>query len=415
MPNGRLRPLDIGRVAKSRLDDASIRSEIHIDEQGKYVRYGERAITAKLESLNSLLYEPSPKLWLRDPDRLGLMAAPGLNLTRENLLAGLIANALHACVRVMDIGEATLRQIDIRIAHPVWPANVAKDANAAIARICAQAQRMVFDREWATVTVTQLESHTRTPGTATKSPADVVEPIAAAVELLPSAENVRRVCAVIDVGAGTTDIGLFQAVAPDSASMVRGKLYPLGEPVSVFKAGNVVDEIVLEMLRSRATRPESAAFEDVKARIRQVKETLFHDGFVQELGVTIRLEDLRVHPDVKLMAREIRNALEATVQKSCKEIVRYMDARTHYISKLEVVMAGGGANIDFIRKVVEKPFVLDGKTLKVSINSSEIDEELDFYGAGRERMAVAMGGARSEYDLLIHQMAPQTRISRGPL
>ena len=242
MPNGKLMPLDIGRVAKSRLDEASIRSEIHIDEHGKYVRYGERAITAKLESLNSLLYEPSPKLWLRDPDSLGLMAAPGLNLTRENLLAGLIANALHACVRVMDIGEATLRQIDIRIAHPVWPANVAKDANAAMARICAQAQRMVFDREWATVTVTQLESHTRTPGTATKSSADVVEPVAAAVELLPSAENVRRVCAVIDVGAGTTDIGLFQAVAPDSASMVRGKLYPLGEPVSVFKAGNIVDE-----------------------------------------------------------------------------------------------------------------------------------------------------------------------------
>ena len=415
MPNGKLKPLDIGRVAKSRLDDASIRSEIHIDEQGRYVRYGERAISARIGSPNAILYEPSPKLWLRDPRSLSQYAAPGVSLTRENLLAGLLANALHACVTVMDIGDATLRQIEVRIAHPVWPADVASEANAAMSRISAQAQKMVFDREWATVTVAELEAHTRTAGTALQAQVDVVEPVAAAVELLPSAENSRRVCAVVDVGAGTTDIGLFQAVAPDSASTVRGKLYPLGDPVSVFKAGNVVDEIVLKVLVSKAKRADVAAVHDVKARIRQVKETLFEQGFVQELGVNVSLEEMRSHADAKLMAHEIRAALESAVQQSCKPIVGFMDARTHYVTALELVMAGGGANIDFIRKAVEKPLMLDGKQLKVVITETQPDRELNLFGAGRGRMAVALGGARPEYDQLIHQMAPMTRIVRGRL
>lgn len=415
MPSGKLKPLDIGRVAKSRLDEASIRSEIHIDEQGRYVRYGERAITARQESPNALLYEPSPKLWLREPQLLKQFAAPGVNLTRENLLAGMLANALHACAKAMDIGEATFKQIEIRIAHPVWPSDVATEADAAIARISSQAQRMVFDREWATITVAQLEEHTRTPGTSTHSRVDVVEPVAAAVELLPSAENVRRVCVVVDVGAGTTDIGLFQAVAPDSASTVRGKLYPLGEPVSVFKAGNVVDEIVLNVLQAKAVRIDPVALQDVRARIRQVKETLFKDGFIQELGVKVNLDDVQNHEAAKQMAKEIRAALEGVVEKSSYTILGYMNALRHSVSELEIVMAGGGASIEFVRNVVGKPFSVDRRYLPARITETDADAELDLFGAGRERMAVALGGARSQYDDLIHKQVPIRRISHGPI
>lgn len=415
MPNGKIKPLDIGRVAGSRLDDASIRSEIHIDEHGRYVHFGERAITARRTSPSFLLYEPSPKLWLKDPRRLEERAVPELALTRENLLAGLFANVLHACISAMGIGDATLRQIDVRIAHPVWPSDIASLANAAIGRISAQAQRMVCDREWATVTVAQLEVYTHNPGIKVQSQADVVEPVAAAVELLPSAQNVRRVCAVVDVGAGTTDIGLFQAVAPDATLTVCGKLYPLGEPVSIFKAGNVVDEIVLDLLQSRAARSNAEATQDVKARIRQVKETLFQDGYIQELGVNLQLEDVKSHPAAKLMAREIRSALDSAVQRSSREIVQFMDSKTHYVGKLELVMAGGGASIDFIRKALGKPLDIDGKYLPVELTEAESDSELELFGAGRGRMAVALGGARVEYDNLVHKKAQVTRISRGSL
>ena len=75
LPSGKLKTLDIGRVTKSRLDDASIRSEIHVDEHRRYVRFGERAVVARKDTGTPSLYESSPKLWLKEPDRLGEAAA----------------------------------------------------------------------------------------------------------------------------------------------------------------------------------------------------------------------------------------------------------------------------------------------------------------------------------------------------
>jgi hypothetical protein len=45
------------------------------------------------------LYEASPKLWLKEPGRLGDEAAPGLGVTREQLLAGLLG--VRDCVRLL--------------------------------------------------------------------------------------------------------------------------------------------------------------------------------------------------------------------------------------------------------------------------------------------------------------------------
>jgi hypothetical protein len=103
---------------------------------------------------------------------------------------------------------------------------------------------MAFQRDavkWGTVPVSTLLEHVRSAATPRRDGVDVVEPVAAAVELLPSEENLVRICAVVDVGAGTTDIGLFQSVEPDIASSVRSKLYPMGQASSVFQAGNDID------------------------------------------------------------------------------------------------------------------------------------------------------------------------------
>jgi len=415
MPNGKLKPLSIGHAARSQLDDASIRSEIHIDAAGKYVRYGERALVEKIKSSAALLFEPSPKLWLAEPSLLGLPAVSGLTLTRENLLTGLLANALAACIKANDVSPATLRQLDVRVAHPVWPANVEHPANAAMSRILGKALRMAFEADWATVTVAKLVTHTQAAAVSIRSKVDVVEPVAAAVELLPSTENARRVCAVVDIGAGTTDIGIFQAVAPDSASTVRGRLIRMGEPISVFKAGNLIDNIVMDVLRTKARHPDKLAVEDVRARIRQVKETLFKDGVVQALGVDVHLDDIESHPEARSMARDIRSEFEAAVYRNSSPIVGLMDARTHYVRRLELVMAGGGASMAFIRNALERPFVLDGKHLAVDVVEAAVEVGLELFGADRSRMAVALGGAREEYDELIHCSVVPNSIRLGPL
>lgn len=415
MPNGTLRPLDIGRVTKSRLDDASIRSEIHVDAQAKYVRFGERAVIARKAHTDHLLYEPSPKLWLTRPTELNEPAAAGLRLTRANLLAALLANAIAASAEAAGISGATASRIELRVAHPVWPAGVADHANAALRTICGQARRMAFEREWGTVTVSTLEAHIAVGATPTSDAVDVLEPIAAAVNLLPSIDNVRRACAVIDVGAGTSDIGLFQSVSPDPDSNVSSKLYPLAQPRSVFKAGNLIDTIVLDLLIARAARPSRLRVEDVRSRIRQVKEALFRDGFVQELDADLQIEDLQSHPDAKAMAHEVRAALEAAVLEGASWISEVMNAPTHSIQHLDVVMAGGGGSIEFVRKAIEKPMNVNGKRLQVRIADATADPRINLFGAGPGRMAVAMGGASEAYDTLVHQMKKPVRYSSGRL
>ena len=78
-------------------------------------------------------------------------------------------------------------------------------------------------------------------------------------------------------------------------------------------------------------------------------------------------------------------------------------------------MAGGGAAIEFIRRALEVPLTVDGKELPVSILVAPAEPGIDLFGAGRDRMAVALGGARLEYDELIHRPPRLDRISMGPL
>lgn len=414
-PNGRLKTLAIGLVTKSKLDDASIRSEIHVDEHRRYVRYGERAFVARRDVDPAALYAASPKLWLKEPGRLAEEAAPGLGMTREQLLSGLLAYAVRAAADADGIGESTLKGLDIRIAHPVWPVQVKAAANEALARMTARARQMAFQREWGTVPVRTLLEHVKVPAMPRHAAVDVVEPVAAAAELLPGADNLVRMCAVVDVGAGTTDIGLFLSVVPDGSSRVRSKLYRAGQPVSIFKAGNVVDEILLKLLEARAKKPSAVALADVSARIRGVKETLFRDGLIQELGCDVHLKDLQSHPEATAMAAEIRAELLRLVRDNAKTITEWLNKPAHSIRCLDVVMAGGGGTIDFVLKAINNPIPIDQLMLPVKVTIPEARPGINMFGATRGRLAVALGGASEDYDALVHEQPAVTTIRRGSL
>jgi hypothetical protein len=410
--------LAIGRVTKSQLDDYSIPSDIHIDNQKGHVSYGEHAIIASKKSPHSLLYESSPKLWLKEPWLLGEPAAEGVSIAREELLVGLLANALRACFDVMGNQEETFRSNEVRISTPVWPSDIAEEAEAAIDRISARAQQIVFGRKkWSKISVESLKKLTKTCQSVSASDAEkrgslkkVVEPIAAAVTMWYPMQNSRRVCAVIDVGAGTTDIGLFVSVEPDidAKKEVLRKLLPQGEPISVFKAGNAIDDIVLSLLKKKAPKASPTELADVKARIRRVKEILFKNKIIQELSVALELKEVRNDAAAKSMAKEIRTHLENLIIKNKKNISDLVLV-SNSSAKLEIVMAGGGGLIDFIRDAVSQPFTLDNQKLPVDIQYDAAYENTNYFGAGLMRMAVAFGGASSEYDKLDSEMKTATR------
>ena len=58
------------------------------------------------------------------------------------------------------------------------------------------------------------------------------------------------------------------------------------------------------------------ALADVKARIRGIKESLFTDGYVQELGTDVQLEDMQSHPEAKSMARAVRAEIERAAEST---------------------------------------------------------------------------------------------------
>jgi molecular chaperone HscA len=274
---------------------------------------------------------------------------------------------------------------------------------------------MAFRREWGTVPVASLQEHVRVQASQSSSSVDVVEPVAAAAELLPSAENLVRMCAVVDIGAGTTDIGLFLSLIPDSVSSVHTKLYRIGEPISVFKAGNLIDDIVLRIAQTRAKNSTALALADVRARIRGIKETLFRDGLVQELGCDIELKDLRAHPEARAMAKEIRAELVRLVQSNEKAVMDWMNKPVHAVHRLDVIMAGGGSGIDFVLSAIDAPIPIHQKLLPVKITIPGDRIGIRTFGASRGRLAVALGGASIEYEELLHEQPRVTTIRRGSI
>lgn len=399
--------LPIGLVTGAQsIDEASIRCEIHIDADGKNLKYGEHAFIARAKLAPTKYYESSPKLWLLQPDNLDKPAFPGLSVTRRELMTGLLAYGISgAKVALVKYKIATaLEESDIRIAHPVWSDGIAKKANRELLRIGFAASKMADAGELGEIPLSTLTSYFDPPHfTDSLQPtSDVVEPIAAALELLTRTVNVRKICAVVDVGAGTTDIGLFVSVVTATRA---DRLIPLSSTRSVFKAGNEIDKVLYRLLSETSGTKNKLRLYDVQTRIRQIKEFLFTNGFVQELGVRITLDDIESDPEIKMMAVEIRSCLEQLVQTNAAKILGF-----YRESQIEIVMAGGGGTVNFIRNILSKKVYADDQPIHIYIASQEGTRQLTF-GASHQRLAVALGGANIHYDSLRHELEKLTSIS----
>lgn len=404
--SGRRQVLEIGRLTDSKsIDGASMRSEVCLDADGKTVRFGERAYEARLRSPRPLFYEASPKLWLKEPSKLRIPVIPSSDVTRWDLIAGLLAYGLFAAIEGGWKGSGQIRSSDIRIAHPVWPNDVSVAANRALLELGLVAAEMAGLGDWGVTTTEILRSYTANSTNETlPSHADVVEPIAAAVELLPDDSNVRRLCAIIDVGAGTTDIGLFQSLIPDASSSKNQSLIPLGETRSVFLAGNEIDRVVLRLCLEKAKAISATDRIDIQSRIRFLKESLFKDKIIQPHGITLTLDQLENAPEIRTMAKTVRSELQSLINSNVSGVSNWLSGLKHTTGKLAIVMAGGGAELEFLRRELSSPIAVGAWTVPVIVTSpSAPRQKTNMYGASYSRLAVALGGADELYDTVRHE------------
>ena len=291
--------LPIGQVTPVQsIDGASIPSAFCIDKDLETVRFGQHAYEANLRG-NELAYSvTSPKRWLTEPALLDQKVHPKLPVTRRDVLTGLMAYALFSATETgaWTVPE-TPEDADVRVAHPVWPVGIKQDADRALGEIVWMAVNMASAGDWGVTTADVLCSWTNPSDPDEVRPlkrfeTDTIEPIAAAVELLPNTGNERRVCLVVDVGAGTTDIGIFHQLSPDRRTAKGDRIIPAGPATSVFKAGDEIDRLLLKFMRNTNPRRFDANQARINSEIRFQKESLFKSGRLQLVGIELTLADL---------------------------------------------------------------------------------------------------------------------------
>jgi len=188
----------------------------------------------------------------------------------------------------------------------------------------------------------------------------------------------------------------------------------LNPPVSVYKAGDTIDEVVYELAKARFAKSKKQALAEFVVDIRRYKEELFKNKSIRLPGSAgnLTLEDVESSPPIRKMAHDVKIAVRELLTASRIPWQRDRDKR------LDIIFAGGGADIGFLRKAVE-----NGAKEALPLVSRKIVEAVTppkfEVAAGRPRMAVALGGTfpraewptgRSRQPIPIPGLAPLTKV-----
>jgi hypothetical protein len=205
----------------------------------------------------------------------------------------------------------------------------------------------------------------------------------------------RSLLAVVDVGAGTTDFGLFALRRGQDDEM---RVWELARGSQVLRqAGDTLDDVLASMIQQRiGATPNSDIERRTRAKIqnerRFLKEELFATGAAvhttdEDQDVRVTLDEFLDEPSVKKFSHELEKRFEDSLSAVNADNVQNSVGRA-----IQVVLTGGGARLPMVRALLNpkggrhpcKEFVVDETDLLA------IDRELP---AVFPQMAVAIGGA----------------------
>jgi actin-like ATPase involved in cell morphogenesis len=222
----------------------------------------------------------------------------------------------------------------------------------------------------------------------------VFEATAAAACRLVGHDGAGAHAAVIDMGAGTTDIGGY------SVTQSGGVEEMIGVQRTLDIAGDTFDRVLMNLImkKARHVRGEKARglfWRALVPQIRALKEAIVADGFctLDEGGKTIKvkLKEMMGRPDFKKAMKDIDAAYLAALDEISGAALQ---AGHHEIA---IVLAGGGANYPFLQALAARPKPAKGK---VRINVQPLVPDWAKGGMFDERLAavfpqlsIAIGGA----------------------
>lgn len=394
--------LELGEAFRSSIDRASIPSAIFIDALGSRISFGEEALKRGLRGEKSLLFEMSPKRWMTNdsPSMLDKKLFPSTELTRKHLLAGLLAQAFSATATSTGLSKSELLKIKTRVAHPVWSSGAQESLKKHL-RLITEMGHHLLGITNQPISPNDLLKVINSSSRKTFAPYffDVEEPVAAALQLFENSDNSREICVVIDVGAGTTDLGIFLSLTPDESSIGhRRKFIQAASPRSIYMAGDLIDEEVINLIRYRARNLNNDSLQDLQRRRRNIKETIFSRAKkVFEAGVEVTLGELEKQARIRRMQEELASSFIDLIREASSFVQPFVEASSHRVDCINVVFAGGGGNIGFLRQAIGKTAELTNRrSVPIVIRpATSVDRTLP---AAIERLAVAMGGTTPEDD-----------------
>lgn len=212
---------------------------------------------------------------------------------------------------------------------------------------------------------------------------------------------------VLDIGAGTTDLGTYlSARRPDGGYRILSKVETL------IIAGDDIDRVVLDELVSRSrlsTSEQDWLWRKLQPEIMTIKERLFNQG-----KVAVTIEDIRTQCTVAdiVKSREYQT-LAKSAAKGFQRLHSDIAARAKKAGVEEIlgVSAGGGGQLPFVKSI----FAAAGKKRPHGRRFRPmphlpglVGRAVSYGGVGGsfQQLAIALGAAAAPTDFLMHNAVP---------
>lgn len=301
------------------------------------------------------------------------------------------------------------RMIPRRFARPAWDQERSQNAKAFMVEVletgCIIADQ--FKGKWKDglplddVRALLNELATRTDGCVPPKVVleDVLEATAAANAVTGGLEDIqgRRLLAVVDTGAGTTDFGVFVVRQAVDGSTGIAEIVACQQVLR--QAGDTLDEALAQMLLEKISAAEgSDTYRREKVTIenrrRALKEELFGRGALvyrstNDVDISIELEMFLACDAVKSFGEHLRKKFQASLAGISAETVAARGGQ------VQVIFTGGGATLPMVTSLIEPGLPLH-PCRRVDVDQdwlSQIDDDLPVIFP---QLSVAIGGAFPE-------------------
>jgi hypothetical protein len=321
------------------------------------------------------------------------------------------------------------RYVKRRFARPCWPNEAqTKWADRLMRGLLADAQILAdtFHNQWkGGIDVARLKAALIQVKALDKRPDYLIdmgipEPVAVAAGAIADSANLRDAFMVVDVGAGTTDFGLF--ISTHNRELDVTKVFQVPASIQgLMQAGDKIDGL----LRAYISRKE--AFDahdtsgrlieaDLRRKIRELKELLFKTGKIEYAlidGTTgsVELPDFLAGDKVQQFATGVEAGFRKSLEAVDESWLRWlaMDG-----VNLHVVLTGGSSKLPMMQSLGSGVIEVKGyKIMRKSVSPvpAWMEDQSDEFVGVYPQLAVAIGGIAEEIPETV--TAPQVFAGGG--